>query len=183
MQQCDAQLDRSKQLRSELEQLPEPGWWPIQAPPELVTQGGVIPMLKQIRYLGIDVSKEKLVVAFRGHCRQFANSKEGHRALIAWIIKESAKLQADVQVVCEATGSYHLALSLALQAEKIGVTISNPAQIRYFGRSEGVLAKNDPIDAALIERFANARRPAADPPLCREQMALRELVNHRRQLL
>ena len=140
-------------------------------------------MLKQIRYLGIDVSKENLVVAFRGHCRQFANSKEGHRALIAWIRKESAKLQADVQVVCEATGSYHLALCLALQAEKIGVTISNPAQIRYFGRSEGMLAKNDPIDAALIERFANARRPVADPPLCREQMALRELVNHRRQLV
>lgn len=140
-------------------------------------------MLKQIRYLGMDVSKEKLVVAFEGHCRQFANSKEGHRALIAWIKKESAKLQVPLQVVCEATGSYHLALALALQSAEIGVTISNPAQIRYFGRSEGRLAKNDPIDAALIERFANARRPAADPPLCREQMALREMVNHRRQLV
>ena len=140
-------------------------------------------MLKQIRYLGIDVSKESLVVAFGGHGRQFANTKEGHRALIAWIKKESGKLGVNLQVVCEATGGYHLALCLALQSEQIGVTISNPAQIRYFGRSEGRLAKNDPIDAALIERFANARRPPADPPLCREQMALREMVNHRRQLV
>ena len=37
-------------------------------------------MLKQIRYLGIDVSKNSLVVAFIGHCRQLANTKEGHRA-------------------------------------------------------------------------------------------------------
>lgn len=140
-------------------------------------------MLKQIRYLGIDVSKESLVVAFRGHCRQLANTKEGHRALIAWIKKESVKLEVNLQVVCEATGGYHLALCLALQEAGIGVTISNPAQIRYFGRSEGRLAKNDPIDAALIERFANARRPPADPPLCREQIALREMVNHRRQLV
>src|SRR4029450_13260855 len=135
------------------------------------------------RYLGIDVSKEKLAVVFGGHYRQFANSQEGHRGLIAWIKKESARLQVDLQVVCEATGGYQLALALALQEAGIGVTISNPAQIRYFGRSEGRLAKNDPIDAALIERFANARRPPADAPLCREQIALREMVNHRRQLV
>ena len=140
-------------------------------------------MLKQICYLGIDVSKESLVVAFRGHCRQLANTKEGHRALIAWIKKESVKLGVNLQVVCEATGGYHLALCLALQEAGIGVTISNPAQIRYFGRSEGRLAKNDPMDAALIERFAQARQPPADPPLCREQIALREMVNHRRQLV
>src|SRR6185436_5390356 len=49
--------------------------------------------------------------------------------------------------------------------------------------SEGVLAKNDPIDAQLIERFANAKRPPADPLLCREHIALRETVVHRRQLI
>ena len=40
-----------------------------------------------------------------------------------------------------------------LQEAGIAVTVSNPAQIKYYGRSQGVLAKNDPIDAALIERF------------------------------
>lgn len=136
-------------------------------------------MLNPLRYLGVDVSKDTLVVAFERQRWQFPNSKEGHSKLIAQIRKQSGP----IQVVCEATGAYHQAMCLALQAADIAVTISNPARIHYFGRSEGVLAKNDPIDAALIERFANAKRPPADAPLCREQIALCEMVNHRCQLV
>jgi len=58
-----------------------------------------------------------------------------------------------------------------------------PGRIHYFGLSEGLIAKNDPLDAALIERFAQAKQPPADPPLCRAQLALREGVTHRRQLV
>jgi transposase len=131
------------------------------------------------RYLGVDVSKDLLVVAFERNRWQFPNSKEGYRKLIAQIRQQ----RGPIHVVCEATGPYHLAMCLALQEAAIAVTISNPAWIKYFGRSEGVLAKNDPIDAALIERFANAKRPAADPPITREQIALNELVSHRAQLV
>lgn len=136
-------------------------------------------MKTQSRYLGVDVAKDLLVVAFERHRWQFANSKEGHRKLIAQIGKQSGS----IHVVCEATGPYHLAMGLALQEAGIAVTVSNPARIKYFGRSEGVLAKNDPIDAALIECFAKAKRPEADPPISREQIALNELVNHRAQLV
>lgn len=136
-------------------------------------------MLNQSRYLGVDVSKDTLMAAFEGRRWQFPNSKEGHRKLIAQIHKQGGV----VHVVCEATGPYHLAMCLALQDAGLAFTISNPARIHYFGRSEGVLAKNDPIDAALIERFANAKRPPADPPLCRDQIALSEMLNHRRQLV
>jgi transposase len=136
-------------------------------------------MLNQSRYLGVDVSKDTLVVAFERNRWQFSNSKEGHLKMIAQIKKQSGS----VHVVCEATGPYHLPMCLALQAAGIAVTVSNPARIHYFGRSEGVLAKNDPVDAALIERFANAKRPQADPPMCREHLALCEMVNHRRQVV
>jgi len=136
-------------------------------------------MKTQSRYLGVDVAKDLLVVAFERNRWQFANSKEGYRKLIAQIRKESGSMH----VVCEATGPYHLAMCLALQEAAIAVTVSNPARIKYFGRSEGVLAKNDPIDAALIERFASAKRPEPDPPISREQIALNELVNHRAQLV
>jgi transposase len=135
-------------------------------------------MLNQSRYLGVDVSKDTLMAAFERNRWRFPNSKEGHRKLIARIKKQAGV----VHVVCEATGPYHLPMCLALQDAGIAFTISNPARIHYFGRSEGVLAKNDPIDAALIERFGNAKRPPADPPLCRDQIALSEMGNHRRQL-
>jgi transposase len=138
-------------------------------------------MFNQSRYLGVDVAKETLAVAFERQRWQFANNQQGHRALIAQIKKLAQR--GPIHVVCEATGPYHLALGLALQNAAIALTIANPAQIHHFGRSEGQRAKTDPIDAALIERFGNARRPPADPPLCAELIALNDLVNHRRQLV
>ena len=138
-------------------------------------------MFKESRYLGVDVAKETLAVAFERQRWQWPNTKEGHRQLIAQIRKLAQR--GPIHVVCEATGPYHLAMCLALQNAAIAVTISNPMQIHHFGRSEGQRAKTDPIDAALIERFGNARRPPADPPLCPQLLALNELVNHRRQLV
>jgi transposase len=131
------------------------------------------------RYLGVDVSKDTLVVASDRRRWQFANSKDGHRKFITQL----KKLPGPVHVVCESTGSYHLRMCLALQDAGFAVTIGNAARIHYFGLSEGLIAKNDPLDAELIERFAQAKRPPADPPLCREQLALSEGVTHRRQLV
>jgi len=136
-------------------------------------------MQTQVRYLGVDVSKDILVVAFERNRWRFPNSKAGYCKLIAQIQKQVGT----VHVVCEATGPYHLPMCLALQESGLPLTVANPAWIKYFGRSEGVLAKTDPIDASLIERYANARRPPADPPIRREQIGLTELVNHRAQLV
>jgi transposase len=136
-------------------------------------------MLSASRYLGVDVSKDTLVVAFERRRWQFANSKAGHRKFIAQL----KKLPGPVHVLCESTGPYHLPMCLALQDAGLAVTIGQAARIHYFGLSEGIIAKNDPIDAELIERFANAKRPPADPPLCRQQLALSESVTHRHQLV
>jgi transposase len=136
-------------------------------------------MSESARYLGVDVSKDTLVICFERHRWQFANTKEGHRKFIAELKKHLGPLH----LVCEATGPYHLQMCLALQAAGFALTICSPSRIHYFGRSEGVLAKNDPIDAALIERFANAKRPPADPPLSPEQIALSEMLSHRDQLV
>lgn len=136
-------------------------------------------MLNQSCYLGVDVAKDTLVVAFERQRWEFANTKEGHRKLLAQL----KKLPGQIHVACEATGPYHLAMCLALQEAGCAVSICNPAHIRYLGRSEGLLAKNDPLDAGLIERFANSKRPAAEPPLSRAQLALNEMATHRRQIV
>lgn len=136
-------------------------------------------MFQESRYLGVDVSKDTLVVAFAGQRWQLPNSKEGFRQFAAKIKKQAGV----VHVACESTGVYQLPMCLALQEAGIAVTICNAARIRFFGLSEGVLAKNDRTDAALIERFANSKRPPADPPLSREQIALGELIKHRQHLV
>lgn len=136
-------------------------------------------MLNPTRYLGVDVSKETLDVAFERRRWQFANSKEGRRKFIAQI----KKLPGPIQVVCESTGPYHIPMCLALQEAAIAFTIANPAKIRFFGRSEGTIAKTDAIDATLIERFANSKRPLPDPPLCLDHLAINELLAHRSHII
>jgi transposase len=136
-------------------------------------------MLSSLRYLAVDVSKSTLVAALERHRWQFANSRSGHRQLIAHI----KKLPGPIQVVCEASGPYHLPMCLALQQAGLPVSVVNGAQVRHFALCEGHRAKNDPADAKLIARFAQARQLAADPPLCHAQLALAEMVAFRRQLV
>lgn len=136
-------------------------------------------MLSPSRYLGVDVSKDTLVVAFERQRWHFANSKAGHRQFIARL----KKIPGSIHVLCESTGCYHLTLCLALQDAGLVFTIGNALRIHHYGLSEGIIAKNDPIDAELVERFANAKRPPASPPLCREHLALAQSVTHRHQLV
>src|SRR6266853_3404521 len=111
-------------------------------------------MLPPPHYLGIDVSKASLMAAQGGRRWSFSNTAEGHHLLLERI----RQLPAPVHAVCEATGGYHLALCRQLQQAGVPVSVVNPARIRHYALSDGLRAKNDPIDAALIERFAQEKR-------------------------
>jgi transposase len=64
-------------------------------------------MKESIVYIGIDVAKAHLDVAWQKHSRRFANSKSGRGALVKWI---KAK-PAPVQIICEASGGYRASLA------------------------------------------------------------------------
>lgn len=136
-------------------------------------------MLEPVRYLGVDVAKDTLAVSFGRHRWSLANTQEGHQKLITLLRREPAPMQ----VVCEATGPYHVRLCLALQDAGLAFSIINPRRIHHYALSEGLEAKNDSLDAVLVESFAKAKRPKADPPLHRQQIALREMLSHRHHLI
>jgi transposase len=104
--------------------------------------------------VGIDVSNETLDVQKR--CgerlsqRQFANTSNGHRQAIAWMLRGAAA----VRVCLEATGIYHLQLALALdRAPGIEVMVVNPRASRRFAEAQMVRAKTDQVDAAMLLRY------------------------------
>jgi transposase len=136
-------------------------------------------MLEPVRYLGVDVAKDTLAVSFGRRRWQLANAQAGHQKFITLLRKEPGP----IQVVCEATGPYHVRLCLALQGAGLAFSIINPRRIHHYALSEGIEAKNDSLDAALVERFAQAKRPPADPPLNLQQIALREMLSHRHHLI
>ncbi|NTU81425.1 MAG: IS110 family transposase, partial [Chloroflexales bacterium] len=67
-------------------------------------------------------------------------------------------------VVVEATGSYWIALAVALHQAHYTVSVLNPGQVALFARSLPRRAKTDTLDAHLLLRFAAERQPAPWSP-------------------
>jgi transposase len=137
-------------------------------------------MEQQASYIGIDVAKHHLDVAFPDARKVWrtSNDSKGIAAL-------SRRLRRWEQphVVCEATGAYTRALSAGLAEQAVLLSRINPRQVRDFTRATGRLAKTDAIDAAAILRFAQAMQPPASPVPSPGQQRLTDLVRRRRQLV
>jgi hypothetical protein len=85
----------------------------------------------QRRFIGIDVSKARLDVAFRpgGETLSVNNDARG----IARLIEIVKSAQPDC-VVLEATGGFELMLLERLSANSAPVVVVNPRQVRQFAR-------------------------------------------------
>lgn len=133
------------------------------------------------RYVGVDVSKERLDVAFRpagGGRRWFPNDPDGIDGLVSRLAQERPAL-----VVLEASGGYERPAAAALAASGLAVAVVNPRQARDFAKATGRLAKTDALDAESLARFAEAVKPEPRVLPGEEALLLKEILDRRRQLL
>ena len=130
--------------------------------------------------IGIDVSKDYLDIhRLPDGCRErFANSKQGHKALIKWGLACNVE-----RVVFEPTGAYHRSLQRALAEAGICYTKVNPRQARRFAEATGCLAKTDKVDAMMLARFGAVLEPEATVTHSQVIEALGELIAARRALV
>jgi transposase len=131
-------------------------------------------------YVGIDVSKDRLDVHVLPGEMAFSVSRDG-KGLEDLI--ERLRRQSPTLVAVEATGGFEVIVAAALAGAKMPLVVLNPAQIRHFAKAVGQRAKTDPIDAAVIARFAQAVRPEPRPLPDEESRLLAELVTRRRQII
>jgi transposase len=141
-----------------------------------------IPVSSQgdVSYCGIDVSKDRLDLAFNGNARveSFANQDEGIKALIELLRQRPVAL-----IVVEATGGYEAHLVIELTLARLPVVVVNPRQVRDYARALGILAKTDHIDSRVLARFAAEVRPEIRPFPEENERKLGEWVMRRRQLI
>jgi transposase len=139
------------------------------------------PSLSAPLFAGIDVSKDRLDVAFSHQHppTSVPNDADGHAVLAATL----ASVKGLRMAVLEATGGYHRALVAALAVAGLPVVIVNPRQVRDYARAVGRLAKTDAIDAAVLARFGQATNPAVRPLETPEKQAFGDLLTRRRQLV
>jgi transposase len=137
--------------------------------------------MKQTKvYVGIDVAKGHLDVAWEQRSWRVSNDAGGHRELV----KRLEKIKpACLHVICEASGGYERALLLALERGGIDFSLVQASRVRQYARACGLLAKTDAIDAQLLARFGQAIVPRPNKTLPPAQRQLRELEDHRRHLV
>jgi len=128
--------------------------------------------------IGIDISKHKFDVAYmaikqKWQRRIFDNSSEGFKSFIKWL--EEKKVE-NCHSVMEATGRYGEDLANFLYVSGHEVSIVNPAQIKYYGRSLLRRTKTDKIDSQLIAEFAQRHDLSSWQPLSASLQSLKDQV-------
>lgn len=128
-------------------------------------------------YIAVDIAKESLAVhaeAFRG---SFPYNAKGLNELLAKVRSVEHPI-----VVCEASGNYEKKLIEHMHDHQIPTALVNPSRVRAFARSDGLKAKTDPIDAALLMRFAQSKSIQPSTVHTQQQQDLQALMDRRDQL-
>jgi transposase len=131
-------------------------------------------------YVGIDVSKDRLDVHVRPSGETFAVTRNGKglSELLERLCGVAPRL-----IAVEATGGFETIVAAAIAGAHLPLAVVNPAQVRHFAQAVGKRAKTDPIDAAVIARFAEAVKPEPRELPDEAGRLLAELVSRRVQLI
>ena len=132
------------------------------------------------RFVGIDVSKDKLDVHIRPGGETFVVSRDADG--LDELIKRLKPVHA-VAIGVEATGGFEPVVAATVAGVSLPVVVVNPAQVRAFARALGQRAKTDPIDAGVIAHFVEATRPEVRPLPDEQTRLLAERVTRRRQII
>ena len=136
-------------------------------------------MDKERFYVGIDISQDNLDIAAypTEQIWKYKNSSSGIAKTVTKLKGLNPKL-----IVMEATGGLETPLRQALDQADLPVAVVNPRRIRDFGRSMGILAKTDKLDAKVMAYFAAKIEPTPHPPKDEASQQLENLLARRNQL-
>jgi transposase len=138
-----------------------------------------MPEEPQPQYIGLDISSTQLDYCVSDTEEgSWENNPQGRHQLIARL-----KPMARPRVVCEASGGYEKLVAAELLASGVEVCVVQPGRVRAFAYAEGLMAKTDRLDARLLRRYGEKITPRLAQPIDEAAAILRELLEHRRQLV
>lgn len=132
--------------------------------------------------VGVDIGCDTFV-AYVPQVKQphsFENTPRGWEAFKTWMLQAVTDSPPEqIQVVMEATGIYWTKLSTFLHQQGFGISVVNPAQVKYFARTKLMRSKTDAVDARLIQDYGLVMQPALWTPtpevVARLQSTVKEL--------
>ena len=134
-------------------------------------------------YIGIDVSKHQLAVDWCGMPIEFANDRQGIKALINKLRHLFDQNQLRL-ILCEASGGYETKLVHTCHEKGLPFHMAHANHIKYFAKSRGIKVKTDRIDAKTITAYGVERKPVPDKFLLdKTTEKIKELLKRREQLV
>lgn len=133
-------------------------------------------------FVGIDISKQELVVAFGGEETAAVEALPYSEGSVQALIQR-LKEQRPTLIVLEASGGLERPLLEALQTAELAVVRVQPRRVRAFAIAEGRLAKTDRLDARLLAAFGQRLTPPPTPQADPTRQTLRDLLTRREQLI
>ena len=134
--------------------------------------------------IGIDVSKAKLDALWlkdtttgANKTKIFANTAQGHAALVAWAQHQTQSPPEALHFIMEATGVYNDALAHALYQAGAQVSVLNPAHVRDYAKSIGARTKTDKKDSGVLARYGATQQPRLWRPEPAEIRYLKALLS------
>ncbi len=108
-------------------------------------------------FVGVDVSKDHLDIFLlpSGKHMRIKNNSDG----LDYLLRRLKNLPVS-RIVCEASGGYESLLVSTMSQAEYAIWRIDPKRIKAFIASEGVKAKTDSIDAAMIALFAQQKQLA-----------------------
>lgn len=110
-------------------------------------------LLRYTRVCGIDLAKTSLQLHLVTPETAVSRSLDYDDAGCQQVVELCRKQQIQI-VVLEATGGLQRQLAVALTEASIPLAILNPSRIRHYALAEGMIAKTDKVDAAILAGFA-----------------------------
>jgi transposase len=132
------------------------------------------------RFIGFDVSKDDIAVAYHGSRRaiRIANHRE---AILAWLAEQD--LDQIELAVFEPTGGYERTLKQALIEMGVAFAQVHPNEVAAYRTRRAIKAKTDDLDAILLAGFAAEELSHRGLlPMVEGNETLRQLAVRRRQL-
>ena len=120
-------------------------------------------------YVGVDVAAETFVAAWLAPGGKPTTPFSGEQspagfAALQRRLQATAVPPAAALVVLEATGSYWVALAVALHEAGYRVAVVNPRQAHHFAKAQLRRAKTDALDARDLAQLAASLRPTPWTP-------------------
>ena len=114
-----------------------------------------------------------------GSLAEFCNTPDGHRKIVKWATKGGRR----ARVCVEATGVYHLDLSLLLSEHpKVEVMVVNPLAMRCYAQAQMKRAKTDRVDPYVILDYLERMPFRQWEPPRRQLFELRAITRRMYQL-